>query len=650
MATDGLPVDWDEQLSRRGKPWLLPFNRKLRHLQGISVRNIALPVDSSQPRRHSIDDDVLPKARQSPSKQTSHRETKKLEHSRSSLSLKPIHESSFQNGELIRPEQHVSPPSKESLKKHRRRSSVHWTDGAPQVRQRKLEDVATGRLVDSFFSLHIKDLDKPLYVSEVVDRAMNPDFRFFDLNGCDSSIIRQNEFTVKVWARNESMHEYQFLIDWTVEMPRLQYIGKTLESFDKSLSTNCVLFHLEDGIYTSFTTFPQVKLPMDFASESQKPQVSKSAATASYETLMRLANLDDCIQDALMTREKLTAEINEILDKHEDSFTIQNEVGMSHESLESTKRAVEAENRLSTAARRKRDNLMDSIRARRDAIEKGRNLDETARLSMQEGGIRMHKRKEARHQVDEDTTGQRRRICEDLVAIYPIESIPNRPLAFNIRGLYLPNSENLENADTDVVAAALGHAAQVIHLLSFYLSVPLPYPVQPYASRSTVSDPISIIKGNESREFPLYVKGAVRYRFEYGVFLLNKDIEILLNRFGLRIMDIRQTLPNLKYLLYVATAGKGELPARKAGGVRGLLRSGSGASTPTPSSRRGSGGSGTSDENAQLNNSKNLVGDVVNGRVTASGKGLQRAAIGSLHGSLQKSATTQSSRLRDVSR
>ena len=38
------------------------------------------------------------------------------------------------------------------------------------------------------------------------------------------------------------------------------------------------------------------------------------------------------------------------------------------------------------------------------------------------------------------------------------------------------------------------------------------------------------------------------------------------------MLDIRQTLPNLKYLLYVATAGEGELPARKAGGVRGLLR------------------------------------------------------------------------------
>ena len=43
-----------------------------------------------------------------------------------------------------------------------------------------------------------------------------------------------------------------------------------------------------------------------------------------------------------------------------------------------------------------------------------------------------------------------------------------------------------------------------------------------------------------------------------------------MSRQGLRMVDQRSTLPNLKYLLYVLTAGKGELPGRKVGGVRGL--------------------------------------------------------------------------------
>jgi len=89
---------------------------------------------------------------------------------------------------------------------------------------------------------------------------------------------------------------------------------------------------------------------------------------------------------------------------------------------------------------------------------------------------------------------------------------------------------------------------------------------------------------DNQRIFPLYTKGTIRFRFDYAVFLLNKDIECLAESQGLKVMDIRHTLPNLKYLLYVCSAGNSELPARKAGGVRGLF---SGVNTPL-SSRRSS--------------------------------------------------------------
>ena len=85
------------------------------------------------------------------------------------------------------------------------------------------------------------------------------------------------------------------------------------------------------------------------------------------------------------------------------------------------------------------------------------------------------------------------------------------------------------------------------------------------------------------RRYPLHPT-SVAYKFEYGVFLLNKDIEFLMCKAGLRVLDIRHTLPNLKYLLYVLTAGSGELPARKAGGVRGLV----GVRLPLSVSRKGS--------------------------------------------------------------
>ena len=51
------------------------------------------------------------------------------------------------------------------------------------------------------------------------------------------------------------------------------------------------------------------------------------------------------------------------------------------------------------------------------------------------------------------------------------------------------------------------------------------------------------------------------------------------------MLDVRHTLPNLKYLLYVLTARMKEVPGRKAGGVRGLLRGGDDGETSLPLSR-----------------------------------------------------------------
>src|ERR1700712_4957638 len=207
-------------------------------------------------------------------------------------------------------------------------------------------------------------------------------------------------------------------------------------------------------------------------------------------------------------------------------------------------------------------------------MEKGRAAQGKTAHDIMSAEDSLNSFRESLQKTGDDMHGQRRRICEDLLRIYPIEPIEGRSLAFTIRGLQLPNSE-FDDANADETAAALGHVAQVVHLLSLYLSIPLPYPLHPRGSTSSIQDPISLSTGTTN--YPLFTKSTARFRFEYAVFLLNKDIEVLSNHIGLRVMDLRQTLPNLKYLLYISTAGTGELPARKAGGLRAFLRNGAGS-------------------------------------------------------------------------
>ncbi|KAF3046997.1 hypothetical protein E8E12_010125 [Didymella heteroderae] len=557
----------------RERPWLLPYNRKLRHLQGIAIRNLTLSLAPTRSRGKTIDDEALPSTLKSPTKTLALREGKPLTHSRSSSDLNSIEdEDRFDHGGLRKPTTPARPVR--PAKGMRRRSTLEWTNASPLTRQKRLEDITAGRMADTFFTLHIEGQKEPIYISEIAEKAMNPNFKFFDLGPCGPGVTRLDKLNVKVWAKSETMSNWQFLMDYTVHFGSLQFIGKTLGNFRHPLPQNCVLFHMTDGIYTSFTDLPvQARAGQELLAPPKENPDGRVFSSSSYDALMRLSTLDDCIQDALITRDRITDEIESILEANREAFSTVEQVPEAEENLKTVQVAVTAEQRRVLAIRRRRDELKASIQSRREKMQAGR---EKAALIASELPTRKELCKEtieAIETIEEGITGQRRRICEDILKIYPIDPLPGKSLAFTIRGLLLPNS-HFDDANQDVTSAALGHTAQVVSMLSPYLSVILPYPISPHGSTSTIEDPLAMghKNANNLRTYPLYMKGVVRYRFEYGVFLLNKNIEILSNALGIRPLDIRQTLPNLKYLLYVATAGKGELPARKAGGIKGLLR------------------------------------------------------------------------------
>ena len=123
-----------------------------------------------------------------------------------------------------------------------------------------------------------------------------------------SAPLRSDHFVVKVWSKTANMENYKLLIDFNVSLRSLQFIGRSLETFHHPLPENCVLFHLSDGIYTSFTDLPTEKgqlPPLTKAMQSTTP-----VHTSSFDALMKLANLEECIQDAIETRRKLEADIN----------------------------------------------------------------------------------------------------------------------------------------------------------------------------------------------------------------------------------------------------------------------------------------------------------------------------------------------------
>jgi UV radiation resistance-associated gene protein len=345
-----------------------------------------------------------------------------------------------------------------------------------------------------------------------------------------------------------------------VDLRALNFVGSLQ---DLHFPPNCLIFHLIDGMYA-----------LNLSTKVPEPKHGPTLPTSSYSALMRLATLDNSIQDALATREKLVGQINDLIAGQRPDT-----VPIAEDRVQWATKYVQQQRRAVKSAQKRCDELRASIDTRRAGIKKGRSLQEKAADEVTQAEPNLAESKRNLATTKESIHGQRRRICADLMNVFPITDVPGgQQLSFEICGLPLPNTTYdqalLSNSGAeDSLSAALGLVAQLTRALQFYLAVPLPYDLKPFGSRSSVRDDISILPDNQ-REFPLYIprrgSGSAQYRFDYGWFLLNKDIEALCVSQGLRVVDIRHTLPNLKYLLYVASAGTDEVPERKRGGVRGL--------------------------------------------------------------------------------
>ena len=334
---------------------------------------------------------------------------------------------------------------------------------------------------------------------------------------------------------------------------------------NRQFPPNALVFHLEDGLYS-----------LDFPPKISEPRQSPALSTSSFHAIMKLSNLENSIEDAIQTQRSIMQQINEIIETEstDKADAAEEEVSLAHNYL-ATQRRTNAQ------TEKRRDSLRESLRNRREAIIQGRKAQDEREGDIANNREKLVSARELVDQMDQQIRGQRRRICTELAEIFPITPVPNAPpLSFQICKIPLTNSTydsaTARTLGEDALSASLGLVALLTRHLQFYLSHPLPYEIFHLGSRSYIKDEISHLPDKQvgRREFPLFLPrgGSTtgQWRFEYGWFLLNKNIESLCSSQGLRIVDIRHSLPNLKYLLYVCSAGTDEMPERKKGGVRGL--------------------------------------------------------------------------------
>ncbi|KAK0232827.1 UV radiation resistance protein and autophagy-related subunit 14-domain-containing protein [Armillaria fumosa] len=314
--------------------------------------------------------------------------------------------------------------------------------------------------------------------------------------------------------------------------------------------------------------------------------------TASWQDLFKLVTLQTCIHDAESSLEEVARSIDKFVED-DIAFKLRRRVNECEARLDELQSNFQHLQTLRQEREWEIKSRRDRLRQRRETLELARSqlLERSNHLdSISQSIVEQRSRLDAlQHRISPTRTT----ILSTLSWIFPIELRSPPDLLYTILDVPLPipfsssdpgpplflASHNDVNEDT--VATALGYAAQLVQFTAVYLRKSLVYPVTFVGSRSLIRDGISAMVG--PRMFPLFSKGVDTYRFEYGVFLLNKDIELLMSDYDLRALDMRHTLPNLKNLLLTLTNGEG-LPIGPSRPFNSPALSVSGLESPRPES------------------------------------------------------------------
>ncbi|RUP24490.1 UV radiation resistance protein and autophagy-related subunit 14-domain-containing protein [Jimgerdemannia flammicorona] len=428
-------------------------------------------------------------------------------------------------------------------------------------------------LMDTYFTLHLKVEEPAFYTSETLSKSINPNFRAIDSSQFASWCnTRGSKVVVRLWARNSAKMEnqqmredrngaetreeeeetnggYRLLIEWDLEMCCLRYLGKHLEEITTTIPPNLLIFELVDGYYT---TPDFVSRPSNLVESTQTEEDltlaegHKAKRSYTYDRIMRLSTLLQVIYDTQRSCDEEMQKIDITLEREKDTFRMNRELSERFQSVLNLQGMLEEQKRELEHDRRRIDRHRETIRNRRLALEEASSRHRQGEEYLDENQQTLTRNRELHARTTASLNTRRKELLADMFSIYPIEQVSSDSLQHQIRGCVLPNSV-YTGCDEERIATALGYTCHLVSMLAYYLGLPLRYPMVPRGSRAKVTDPVSVMQG--SREFPLYSKGVERYRFEYGVFLLNKNIEQLINAYGLIVLDLRHTLPNLRYLI-----------------------------------------------------------------------------------------------------
>ncbi|KAH6590229.1 hypothetical protein BASA50_009491 [Batrachochytrium salamandrivorans] len=402
------------------------------------------------------------------------------------------------------------------------------------------------RLYCSYFTLSCSEEGVPFYISEWADWSNNPSWEIVleNIEAMGLNLhLSQFQFTLYVYCV-DSASVLPFL-SRSIALTEMTFIGKDLADLDTQLFNNTVLIELDDGLYIPTTTYAKgckSKDDSDVALRLTKVKTRNAHASYKYALLKKLIDIQCRLADLRSSTSSILAQSSDYFSALEaDEFRVREAENINARICVIENAIMEQTHELQARGLRLAEMRL-ALQDRRIHLAKlqAEKSDETKTFMRARGGLSLTRKEMSR--ILAQLVKRRKLLIDGLRSFFPLTETDG----FCIRGIKLPNS-NFTGQDDERIATALGFAVHFITLLAYYLDVPLRYYIIPVSSRSTVWDVVSQ-QFQGSKEFPLYARGSERIRFEYAVFLVNKNVEQLLNYVGRPIKNLRNTLPNLMLL------------------------------------------------------------------------------------------------------
>ncbi|XP_028405703.1 UV radiation resistance associated protein-like [Dendronephthya gigantea] len=410
----------------------------------------------------------------------------------------------------------------------------------------------------TYFTLHLNH--KAFYTSEI-KASFNPTWQSFDISQLSEDLnTSSNSFIVRVWGGENG--NFQLLIEWSVDLNGLTYLDDIIRQDGDSYEPNSLIFGLQDGYYVA---------PKEGGESDGKGNLSNSLLKVDQElvkspfnlsSLHRLHTLVRAIrQTQIQIRlKKMTVQENLRATRQQLLHTCERDrlklsVNMLREELRENKKMLLIE-------QTKENDLTDHVRCREDKLGKRMDGFESVRKSFAQARKTYFAKRENLVKTNAQLLMRRKQLCHELTYIYPIELSQNKETV--VCGLPLPNTQSpaFNAANEESLSSAFGYVCHMVSMIGRYFSIPLRYPAKNKGSRSTVTDFVNDRIQQKDREFPLYVKGKEKIQFEFGVFLLNKNIAQIRLCLGLTTSDLRLTLPNVKSLFDTKFGGSSPYHSR----------------------------------------------------------------------------------------